>query len=87
MRELRAFSYRALQQGLLGNVETDALAEEEISLDDLAVELEDIEAALDDITTLKYVRHALDKRATEEIANREKCKDSERFKPLFERVQ
>ncbi|MEM6623094.1 MAG: GIY-YIG nuclease family protein [Pseudomonadota bacterium] len=74
-------------QGLLGNVETDALTEEEISLDDLAAELEDIEPVAGDITTLKHVRPALEKRAAEEIANREKCKDFEKFQPLFARVQ
>jgi hypothetical protein len=39
------------------------------------------------ITELRHVRSAAEKRAAEEIANREKCEDFERFKPLFEHVQ
>jgi hypothetical protein len=40
-----------------------------------------------DITELRHVRTAADKRAAEEIAHREKCEDFDRFKPLFEQVK
>ena len=40
-----------------------------------------------DITDLRHVRSAAEKRAAEEIANRQKCEDFESFKPLFEQVQ
>ena len=40
-----------------------------------------------DITELRHVRSSAEKKAAEEIANRQKCEDFERFKPLFERVQ
>jgi hypothetical protein len=40
-----------------------------------------------DITELRHVRSNADKRAAEEIANRQKCEDFDRFKPLFEKVQ
>jgi hypothetical protein len=40
-----------------------------------------------DITELRHVRSAADKRAAEEIANRERCADFDRFKPLFATVQ
>jgi DNA-binding XRE family transcriptional regulator len=40
----------------------------------------------DDIGELRHVRSAADKRATEEIANRTKCEDFDRFKPLFVQV-
>lgn len=40
-----------------------------------------------DITTLTHVRSVAEKQAAEEIANRERCADFERFKPLFEQVQ
>jgi hypothetical protein len=40
-----------------------------------------------DITELRHVRSTADKRAAEEIANREKCTDFDRFRPLFEKVQ
>ncbi|MGY4255306.1 hypothetical protein ACVI1L_002374 [Bradyrhizobium sp. USDA 4516] len=40
-----------------------------------------------DITKLRHVRSAADKRAAEEIANRTKCEDFDRFRPLFARVK
>lgn len=40
-----------------------------------------------DITALRHVRSSAEKRAAEEIANREKCDDFETFKPLFEVVR
>ncbi len=39
------------------------------------------------ITELRHVRSSVEKRAAEEIANRQKCEDFETFKPLFEQVQ
>lgn len=40
-----------------------------------------------DITRLRHVSSRAEKRAAEEIANREPCPDFEAFSPLFERVQ
>lgn len=40
-----------------------------------------------DITELRHVRSAAEKRAAEEIANRQKCEDFDDFKPLFEQMQ
>ncbi|WP_020591508.1 GIY-YIG nuclease family protein [Kiloniella laminariae] len=40
-----------------------------------------------DITNLRHVRSSAEKRAAEEIANRESCADFETFRPLFARVQ
>jgi len=39
------------------------------------------------ITELRHVRSIADKRAAEEIANRQICEDFEAFKPVFEQVQ
>lgn len=39
------------------------------------------------VTELRHVRSAEEKRAAEEIANRQKCEDFDRFKPLFEKIQ
>lgn len=39
------------------------------------------------ITDLRHVRSAEEKRAAEEIANRQKCEDFATFKPLFDQVQ
>lgn len=40
-----------------------------------------------EITELRHVRTAEEKRAAEEIANRERCADFANFKPLFDQVQ
>lgn len=40
-----------------------------------------------DITELRHVRSTAEKRAAEEIANRTKCEDFDRFKPLFVQVK
>lgn len=59
------------------------------SLDDagLLSELGIDAGAEDDITKLRHVTSRAEKRAAEEIANREKCQDFDTFKPLLERAQ
>ena len=75
-------------QGLLANVEPAlAGAPDEISDDELLAQLGVDAAAPDDITELRHVRSAADKHAAEEIANRERCDDFDRFRPLFDAVQ
>src|SRR5579863_5331076 len=54
--------------------------------DELLAELEGA-AGASEITELRHVRTSADKRAAEEIANRQKCEDFDRFKPLFLQVQ
>lgn len=54
--------------------------------EELLAELEGA-AGTFDITELRHVRTNADKRAAEEIANREKCEDFEKFKPPFEKVK
>ena len=44
-------------------------------------------AGAPDLTELRHVRSRADKRAAEEIANRTKCEDFDRFRSLFEQVQ
>lgn len=53
--------------------------------DELLAELEGAAGGVD-ITSLRHVRATADKRAAEEVANREPCRDFETFKPLFDRV-
>lgn len=75
------------RQGLLsGASQSAAFAETELDTDALLAELE---GAMDigDITALKHVRTAEEKRAAEEVAAREKCEDFATFKPLFIQVQ
>lgn len=46
-----------------------------------------VEVEASPITELKHVRSTAEKKAAEDIANREKCEDFDTFKPLFEQVQ
>ncbi len=71
-------------QGLLGDdaaTETDP----EMDVEALAAELADVESE-DDITVLRHVRPSAEKRAAEEIADRQPCEDFALFKPLFDRL-
>jgi len=74
-------------QGLLpgGKTAPSGFADE-IGDDALLAQL-GVEDAPGDITTLRHVRAAAEKRAAEEIADRGKCEEFDRFKPLFEKVQ
>jgi T5orf172 domain len=54
--------------------------------DELLAELEGASGSIG-ITELRHVRSNAEKRAAEEIANREKCVDFERFQPLFKQVE
>jgi T5orf172 domain len=75
-------------QGLLTEgVPTTSGFAEEIGDDELLAQLGVDAGAPDDITRLHHVRSAAEKRAAEEIANREKCEDFDQFKLLFEQVQ
>ncbi|WP_296721989.1 GIY-YIG nuclease family protein [Erythrobacter sp.] len=74
------------QHGLL-NAPATALADElDLDIDDLASELAGAGEG-EDITQLRHVRSAEEKRAAEEIARRDKCDDFDKFKPLFEQVK
>jgi T5orf172 domain len=74
-------------QGLLTSVSTaPAVAVETMDDDELLAELEGA-AGKSDIIELRHVRTSADKRAAEEIANREKCGDFDKFKLLFAKVK
>lgn len=76
-------------QGLLAGTEPAPAdtPDDEIGDDELLAQLGVDADATDGITELRHVRSAADKRAAEEIANRQRCEDFDRFKPLFEQVQ
>ncbi len=62
--------------------------EPDVELDDDALLAElGIEDDASDITDLKHVRSSSEKKAAEEVANRDKCEDFDVFRPTFERVQ
>ena len=57
-------------------------------LDDAALLAElGVEVDIPPITELKHVRSTAEKKAAEDIANRERCEDFEVFKPIFDQVQ
>lgn len=75
------------RQGLLtGEDRAPEPADEDLDDDALLAEL-GIDAEEGGISDLRHVRSAADKRAAEEIANRTKCEDFDKFKPIFEKVQ
>ncbi|MBX3519651.1 MAG: GIY-YIG nuclease family protein [Xanthobacteraceae bacterium] len=87
LEECRSLLAPLDKQGLFAGAATvPAAVVETMDDEELLAELEGAEGATD-ITELRHVRTAADKRAAEEIANREKCEDFDRFKPLFEQVQ
>lgn len=74
-------------QGLLDTTNVEQPVEvDELDDDALLAEL-GVEAETADITELRHVRSSAEKRAAEEIANRDKCEDFEKFEPLFVKVQ
>ena len=74
-------------QGLLNGL-ADAPNDDLDDLDDDALLAElGVDSELSEITDLRHVRSNAEKRAAEEIANRERCEDFATFKPLFEQVQ
>ncbi|WP_340015108.1 GIY-YIG nuclease family protein [Paenibacillus sp. FSL K6-1318] len=74
-------------QGLLSGEEiTQIDSVKTLNDDDLLAELEGA-IGTSDITELRYVRSRVEIQAAEEIANRERCEDFDRFRPLFEQVE
>ncbi len=72
-------------QGLLGDQPIEVVADD---IDDEALLAElGAESETSDLTQLKHVRSTADRKAAEEIADRKKCEDFEKFKPLFERLR
>lgn len=75
-------------QGLLeGSASAPVSVPDDLDDDELLAQLRVDDAAPGDITDLRHVRSAAEKRAAEEIANRQPCEDFDDFKPLFEQVQ
>src|SRR5215210_5554047 len=72
---------------LAGAAPDPVSARDDLDDDELLAQLGVDVAATADITELRHVRSAAEKHAAEEIANRQKCEDFDRFKPLFEQVQ
>jgi len=88
LEECRTLLESLDHQGLLSGAAALAVPEapEAVDADMLRAELAGA-VETSDITTLRHVRSTAEKRAADEIANREPCPDFDRFKPLFEQVR
>lgn len=90
LRELREFHLLLepldYQDLISGHASGAPSVDEELDDDALLAKL-GVEAETADITELRHVRSSAEKKAAEEIANRQRCEDFERFKPLFDQVQ
>lgn len=87
LEECRTLVFPLDHQGLLRGAEiaqTDPVAS--MDDDELLAELEGATGP-SGITELRHVRSRAEIQAAEEIANREKCEDFERFQPLFEQAE
>ena len=85
LEECRSLLVPLDHHGLLSDAKIVAPAES-MDEDELLAELGGA-AGVSDITELRHVRTSVDKRAAEEIANRQRCEDFDRFKPMFLQVQ
>ncbi|MBC9247534.1 GIY-YIG nuclease family protein [Paracoccus sp. 11-3] len=75
------------RQGLLqASLSHLTAPDEDLDDDALLAEL-GIEAEAPAITELRHVRSSAERKAADEVANREACADFDKFKPLFEQVQ
>jgi hypothetical protein len=87
LEECRSLLAPLDHQGLLTVSETTPAAPvEQMDEDELLAELGGA-AGAPEITALRHVRSSAEKRAAEEIANRTKCEDFEKFQPLFVQVK
>jgi len=73
--------------GLLSEIDDSQTNPSQLDDEALLAELGIAESADDDITQLRHVQSREERRAAEEIANRERCIDFGQFQPLFANVQ
>lgn len=76
------------KHGLLdATSDSNRTAPDELDDDSLLAELGIEGGSDDDITQLRHVQTREERRAAEEIANRDKCEDFEKFKPIFAQIK
>ena len=87
LEECRSLLEPLDHQGLLDRFEgSDSVEPDDLEDTELLAKL-GVEAKSGDIIQLRHVRSSEEKRAAEEIANRQKCSDFEKFRPVFDEVQ
>lgn len=83
LEECRSLLEPIDHQGLLSQSDGATTDDDSVDDDELRAALDGV-AGSSEITELRHVRNSADKRAAEEIANRQKCEDFEDFRELFE---
>jgi len=86
LEECRALLEPLDHQGLLADAPAASPSDDGPLDDEALLEQLGVEAETADITELKHVRSSAEKRAAEEIANRQRCEDFDKFKPLFDQI-
>lgn len=84
--DCRTFLAQFDKHGLLEGADGTESKVDELDPDDLMAELSGLGEG-DDITQLRHVRSAGEKRAAEDIARRDRCLDFDKFQPLFKQVK
>lgn len=75
------------KKGLLGDVpEVDSSPPDVMDDNTLLAEL-GVDSTIPEISELRHVRSSAEKRAAEDVASRNPCKDFDAFRPLFAKVQ
>ena len=74
------------RHGLLNSANAPADGDE-LDMDALASELQDLDGIAAEITEIRHVRPVAARKAAEDVASREACRDFDRFRPIFVRVQ
>jgi hypothetical protein len=75
------------EHGLLTDTPPPSASDSDDLDDDALLAELGLEVARSPLTELKHVRSTAEKKAADEVGNREKCEDFATFKPLFEQVQ
>ena len=87
LEECRSLLEPLDHQGLLDGAQ-ESVSEEPDDLDDAELlAMLGVSGETGNIDELRHVRSTAEKRAAEEIANRQKCPDFDKFKPLFRQIQ
>lgn len=87
LQECRGLLAPLDEQGLLANAPAPSASDSDDLDDDALLAELGVEVAKSPLTELKHVRSTAEKKAADEVANRQKCEDFATFKPLFEQVQ
>lgn len=75
------------KHGLLAEAPPSSASDSDDLDDDALLAELGVEVSAPPVTELKHVRSTAEKKAADDVANREKCEDFAMFKPLFEQVQ